>query len=116
MLKSEFYNDDYVKIYSDANKFIVRRDTNYKCVLTLDAPENFALYDETEEGAGTLTQETYGNALIKTYSKADVKILQNETGIPYSEAIDVPNKYTYSETDIPIEHLDPRGEAVENEQ
>ena len=116
MLKSEFYNDDYVKIYSDINNFIVRRDTNYKCVLTLDKPENFALYDETEEEAGTLTQETYGKALIKTYSKADVKILQNETGIPYDEAIDVPNKYTYSETDIPIEHLDPPEEGVENEQ
>lgn len=116
MLKSEFYNDDFVKIYSDADKFIVRRDTNYKCVLTLDTPENFDLYDETDENVNTLVQETYGNALIRTYSNADVYVLQNETGIKYAEAIDIPNKYTYAETDEPIEHLDPLEVGEENEQ
>ena len=43
-------------------------------------------------------------ALIRHFSDKDMLIKQNETGIEYSEAIDiVPCKYTYSETDMPIE-------------
>jgi hypothetical protein len=44
--------------------------------------------------------------LYRTYSDAGYYILQNETGVKYSEAIDVEGKsYTYSETDelIPVE-------------
>lgn len=42
--------------------------------------------------------------LIKTYSDAGLRILQNETGAVYDEAVDVyPSKYTYSETEEPIE-------------
>jgi hypothetical protein len=47
-----------------------------------------------------------GVCLYKTYSDAGYFILQNETGVKYSEAIDVEFKnYTYSETDelIPVE-------------
>lgn len=40
---------------------------------------------------------------IKTYSDSGYYIIQNETGIKYSEAIDIaPLKYTYSETDEAI--------------
>jgi hypothetical protein len=47
-----------------------------------------------------------GVRLYKTYSDAGYFILQNETGVKYSEAIDVETApYTYSETDelIPVE-------------
>ena len=45
-----------------------------------------------------------GVNLFRTYSDEGMYILQNETQIQYSEAIDVENApYTYSETDIPIE-------------
>ncbi len=43
---------------------------------------------------------------IRHYSDAGFRILQNETGIVYDDAVDVmPCKYTYSETDemIPVE-------------
>lgn len=41
---------------------------------------------------------------IHTYSDADMKIVQNETGVVYEDALDVPESgYTYTETDIPIE-------------
>lgn len=42
--------------------------------------------------------------LIRHYSDAGVMLLQNETGIKYSDPIDVvPCAYTYSETDELIE-------------
>lgn len=40
-----------------------------------------------------------GADLVKTYSDLYM-IKQVETGILYAEAIDVPDKYTYEETDI----------------
>jgi len=44
-----------------------------------------------------------GIKLYKTYSDEGYKILQNETGIIYDEAIDIENSgFTYSETDEPI--------------
>ena len=39
---------------------------------------------------------------IRTYSDAGMQIRQVETGILYHDAVDVPGKYTYEETDIPI--------------
>lgn len=46
--------------------------------------------------------------LYRTYSDEGVYILQNETGIEYTEAIDVEDApYTYSETDKPIEDIEP---------
>ena len=45
-----------------------------------------------------------GATLIKHYSDAGFMMRQNETGVLYSEAIDVENSgYTYSETEIPAE-------------
>ena len=42
--------------------------------------------------------------LIKTYSDANMYIKQEETGNIYDAAVDVyPCRYTYTETDIPIE-------------
>ena len=42
--------------------------------------------------------------LVRHYSDAGMMLLQNETGIKYPEAVDVvPCKYTYTETDEPVE-------------
>lgn len=44
-----------------------------------------------------------GVKLYRTYSDSGLKIVQNETGVTYDEAIDVENApYTYSESDEPI--------------
>lgn len=41
---------------------------------------------------------------VRHYSDKDLKILQVETGIVYDDAVDeVPCRYTYKETDIPID-------------
>lgn len=56
-----------------------------------------------------------GVNLYKTYSDNNMYIRQIETGIEYSEAIDVEDvNYTYEETDTPIEHIEePTIEDVE---
>ena len=42
--------------------------------------------------------------LIRHYSDSGMVLRQIETGILYSEAVDVnPSKYTYEETDTPME-------------
>ena len=55
-----------------------------------------------------------GGVLCKTYSTENYMLLQNETGIKYSEAIDVaklvdgeykPKDYTYTETNELIETI-----------
>ena len=44
-----------------------------------------------------------GVSLYKTYSDADLLIVQNETGVEYDVAVDVEDApYTYTETDKPI--------------
>ena len=44
---------------------------------------------------------------IHRWSDADLKIRQIETGILYEDAVDnVPCRYTYEETDEPIEEAD----------
>lgn len=49
-----------------------------------------------------------GGTRIHHYSDEDFKILQVETGIIYDDAIDVlPCKWTYEETDMPIEKEEP---------
>lgn len=48
-------------------------------------------------------QETLESGLIRTWSDAGYYIVQVETGIEYAEAIDVPNKYTYIESERKIE-------------
>ena len=46
--------------------------------------------------------ETRGNR-VYTYSDAGMMILQDQTGILYRDAIDVPEMgYTYTETDQPV--------------
>lgn len=51
-----------------------------------------------------ITEYLNNNTLVHHCSDANLMILQNETGIMYSEAIDVvPCRYTYTETDIPID-------------
>lgn len=48
-----------------------------------------------------------GVNLYRTYSDANMMILQNETGVEYAEAIDVEGApYTYTETDKPVEFDD----------
>lgn len=51
-----------------------------------------------------------GVNLHRTYSDEGMYIIQDQTGIEYSEAIDVEGAvYTYTETDKPIE-VEPAGE------
>ena len=51
-----------------------------------------------------VTEYLNNKTLIRHYSDLNLMILQNETGIKYSEAIDIiPCIYTYSETNIPID-------------
>ena len=53
-----------------------------------------------------IKQETItinGRTLIKTFSDSGKYIIQNETGVKYSEAVDVPNKFTYRESEENIE-------------
>ena len=49
-----------------------------------------------------------GRQLVKTYSDSGKYIIQNETGLKYAEAVDIPNKYTYieSEEDILEENIE----------
>lgn len=52
-------------------------------------------------------EESYSPTLVRYYSDAGMMIRQVETGILYSEAVDViPCRYTYEETDIPIEPIE----------
>lgn len=53
-----------------------------------------------------IKQEILENGLVKTYSDSDKYIIQNETGVEYTEAVDIPNKYTYTESDKDIEKLE----------
>lgn len=43
-----------------------------------------------------------GKELIKTYSDSNKFIIQNETGAKYIEAVDIPYKYTYTESEEEI--------------
>lgn len=47
----------------------------------------------------------YRDGLIRSYDYLGYYIKQNETGAIYEEAIDIPCKYTYSETNkkIPVQ-------------
>lgn len=44
-----------------------------------------------------------GRTLMRTWSDANKYLIQNETGIEYSKAVDIPNKYTYRESNREIE-------------
>lgn len=50
------------------------------------------------------TEYLNDNTFIKHYSDIGMMLLQNETGLLYSDPIDLmPCRYTYTETDIPCE-------------
>lgn len=50
---------------------------------------------------------------VHHYSDSGYKIRQNETGITYDDAIDVvPCRYTYEETDEPIEEPEATAEEL----
>ena len=54
-----------------------------------------------------LTELLNDGKLIKHYSDKGVLLFQIETGVKYSDPIDVvPCRYTYEETDEPIENND----------
>jgi hypothetical protein len=54
-----------------------------------------------------LTEFLHDGTLIKHYSDKGVMLLQVETGVKYSDPVDlVPCRYTYVETEEPIEALD----------
>lgn len=58
--------------------------------------------------------ETIGDR-IHTYSNAGMKIMQEQTGIVYDDAMDVPEMgYTYTETATPIEDNDITAEEALN--
>lgn len=51
-----------------------------------------------------LIEEILSETLVRHYSDAGMMIEQVETGVRYSDAVDVrPCRYTYIETDEPIE-------------
>ncbi len=56
-----------------------------------------------------------GIKLIKTYSDNNLKIRQIETGDIYDEAIDIEGRFTYEETDEPIETGEEEFEPEEGE-
>ena len=61
-------------------------------------------------------QRKDGVYLYRTYSDRGMIIMQNETGVEYSEAIDVANApYSYSETDHPIDSEIPTKTETEME-
>ena len=62
-----------------------------------------------------LTRED-GVELVRTYSTEHFKIRQLPTDIIYDEAIDVlPLRYTYEETDLPIEEYLPDDNMEESD-
>lgn len=61
-----------------------------------------------------ITEFLNDGTLIKHYSDKGVLLLQNETGAKYAEPIDlVPCRYTYTETEEPIEEEDISSESIE---
>ena len=51
-----------------------------------------------------IIRERFNDRLVRTYSDKGNKIEQQETRVVYDEAIDLsPCRFTYKETDIPLE-------------
>lgn len=64
-----------------------------------------------------LTEYLNDGTLIKHYSDKDMMLLQVETGLKYSDPVDVvPCRYTYEETDEPIESETETEELTEVEE
>lgn len=61
------------------------------------------------------TEMLRDNTLIKHYSDEGWMLMQEETGMMYADPVDVyPCRYTYTETDIPVEAEE--GEEENTEQ
>ena len=51
-----------------------------------------------------IVEQKINDTLVRHYSDAGVMIRQVETGVLYSDAVDVsPCRYSYEETDTPVE-------------
>lgn len=60
-----------------------------------------------------IVEEILSETLVRHYSDRGKKIKQEETGAVYDDAVDViPCRYTYTETDIPIEGEDTAEEIL----
>ena len=63
-----------------------------------------------------IIEEMLSETLVKHYSDKGFQLLQKETGYLYPEPIDaVPCKFTYEETDIPIEEEEDQDERIGEE-
>lgn len=59
-----------------------------------------------------IVEQTITDALVRHYSDNGVMIRQIETSVLYSDAVDVvPCRYTYQETDTPVEQTPETTEA-----
>lgn len=60
-----------------------------------------------------IVEQKISDTLVRHYSDAGFMIKQVETGVLYSDAVDVvPCRYSYDETDTPVEQTP---EAIESE-
>lgn len=63
------------------------------------------------------TEYLNNGTLIRHYSDLGVMLLQNETGAKYSDPVDVvPCRFTYTETDEPVEAENPENATEEDYQ
>lgn len=61
-----------------------------------------------------LTEYLKNDTLVRHYSDQGFMLLQNETGIKYSDPVDVaPCRYTYTETDEPVDPVEVDSEIEE---
>lgn len=59
-----------------------------------------------------IVEQNISDSLVRHYSDAGIMIRQTETGTLYSDAVDVvPCRYTYEETDTPVEQTPKTTEA-----
>ena len=64
-----------------------------------------------------IVQEQFEDTdLIHTYSDKGFKIRQVETGVVYGDAVDIPGKYTYEETDELIEQPEEEQEEQSDDE
>lgn len=63
-----------------------------------------------------IIEEYIDGGLVRHYSDSGMLMRQIETGVLYGEAVDIPNRYTYEETDIPIEGDEEETEPSEAEE
>ena len=106
---SELYDFQYFRLSSDNYQYTYSAGTG----ITISYGLIVRAYQRIG-GIDMIITEYYrtrddGVVLNRTYSDAGMMILQNETGIEYSEAIDIEGAaFTYTETDKPIAELEVR--------